>query len=117
MNGNCLGRLRKLWLVSVDSVSRGGDPWTFRSSCETEGTAATVVLALRRIWELIADDRLVVYIAFGSLMVAAVSVMRHTEVYDQIGLLHYMAISLLLLNSCGIQDCAMFCLAEEAAFL
>lgn len=72
-SSNCFCRLRKLWLVSAGSVSRGDDLWTLPSSGESEGPAVTVVLALRRIWELIADDRLVVYMAFGSLTVAAVS--------------------------------------------
>ncbi|KAK4772660.1 hypothetical protein SAY86_014435 [Trapa natans] len=71
--GNCFGRLRKLCIVSIGSVSSGSDPFTLRSSSETEGPALTVVHALRRMWELIADDRMVVYIAVVSLTVAAIS--------------------------------------------
>ncbi|PKI79161.1 hypothetical protein CRG98_000453 [Punica granatum] len=73
-NESCLGHLRKLWLVSTSSASRGGcQLWNLPSSGDTGGPVVTVGVALRRIWELVADDRLVVYIAFGSLTIAAIS--------------------------------------------
>lgn len=37
----------------------------------------TVIFALRRMWELIADDRWVVIVAFGALVIAAVRVLSN----------------------------------------
>lgn len=70
---NYFQRLRR-WLVSA-----GDDWWSLPSSGEAEVTGAateeivTVVVALRKIWDLLAKDRLVVYVALGSLAIAAVS--------------------------------------------
>ncbi|XP_039158071.1 ABC transporter B family member 26, chloroplastic isoform X5 [Eucalyptus grandis] len=70
------GSARSRWR-SVASFLPGGGWWTLRGDSEDAGAAdaksVSVVTALRWIWGLIAEDRLVIYVAFGSLAVAALS--------------------------------------------
>ncbi|KAI3409205.1 uncharacterized protein J3R85_019651, partial [Psidium guajava] len=64
------------WLRSAASFLPGGGWWSLRGDWEDAGAAdakaVSVVAALRWVWDLIAEDRLVIYVAFGSLAVAAV---------------------------------------------
>ncbi|KAJ7970785.1 ABC transporter B family protein [Quillaja saponaria] len=60
----------------VQSILPGGGWWNLYEHDEDDAEAAkplTVLLALRRIWELVADESCVIFVAFGSLIVAAVS--------------------------------------------
>ncbi|XP_030544747.1 ABC transporter B family member 26, chloroplastic-like [Rhodamnia argentea] len=65
------------WLRSAASFLPGGGWWSLRGDWEEAGAAdakaVSVVTALRWVWGLIAEDRLVIYVAFGSLAVAALS--------------------------------------------
>lgn len=61
----------------VASILPGGSWWRLsdRRVDDTEAAEPTAaVLALRRMWELVAEERWVTFVAFGSLVVAAVSV-------------------------------------------
>ncbi|KAB1209119.1 ABC transporter B family member 26, chloroplastic [Morella rubra] len=65
---NSVGFVRSLW--------PGGSWWGLSVDDNAEIAAAkpvTVIFALRRMWELIADDRWVVIVAFGALVIAALS--------------------------------------------
>lgn len=56
------------------SILPGGDWWTLPKHPEEDRTEPTpALLALRRIWELVADQRWVAFVAFASLVLAAVS--------------------------------------------
>ncbi|GMY13287.1 ABC transporter B family member 26, chloroplastic-like isoform X2 [Fagus crenata] len=62
----------------VRSVLAGGDWWSLGedvSNVEIKeaATPITVVFALHRMWELIADDRWLIFVAFGALLIAALS--------------------------------------------
>ncbi|XP_041008594.1 ABC transporter B family member 26, chloroplastic-like isoform X1 [Juglans microcarpa x Juglans regia] len=75
-NGKDIEKVPESWVGLVWSVFPGGSWWNLRENDNVEITAAkpiTVFLALRRMWELIAEDRWVVFVAVGSLVVAALS--------------------------------------------
>ncbi|XP_073222208.1 ABC transporter B family member 26, chloroplastic-like isoform X4 [Cicer arietinum] len=55
------------------SVLPGGDWWTLPNHREDEAEPTAAIVALRRMWELVADERWVVTVAFGSLVIAAIS--------------------------------------------
>ncbi|XP_061365649.1 ABC transporter B family member 26, chloroplastic-like isoform X2 [Gastrolobium bilobum] len=58
----------------VASILPGGSWWTLSEHREEDAEQPTaVMLALRRMWELVADKRWVAIVAFGSLAVAALS--------------------------------------------
>ncbi|KAJ1412152.1 P-loop containing nucleoside triphosphate hydrolase [Sesbania bispinosa] len=58
----------------VASILPGGRWWTLPEHPEDDDAEATAaMLALRRMWELVADERWVTFVAFGSLLVAALS--------------------------------------------
>ncbi|XP_057491165.1 ABC transporter B family member 26, chloroplastic-like isoform X2 [Actinidia eriantha] len=66
------------WVLSIRPLLPGGNWWNLGDSDEIGSTAkstkpVTVSLALRRIWALIADDKWVIYTAFASLTIAALS--------------------------------------------
>lgn len=70
----------KEWLSFMQSALPGGSWWNLYDSKEVEssGTAAkpfTVLNALRRLWILVEDDRWVIYVAFSSLTISAVSML------------------------------------------
>ena len=69
----------------VRSVLAGGDWWGLGedvSNVEIKeaATPITVVFALHRMWELIADDRWLIFVAFGALLIAAVRVVNYCSV-------------------------------------
>jgi hypothetical protein len=69
----------------VRSVLAGGDWWSLGedvSNVEIKevATPITVVFALHRMWELIADDRWLIFVAFGALLIAAVRVVNYCSV-------------------------------------
>ncbi|KAJ8439636.1 hypothetical protein Cgig2_021648 [Carnegiea gigantea] len=64
------------WVIFIRSVLPGGPWWNLRDSCEErtdDVKSISIVSALRRIWALIADDKWVVFAAFASLAIAAIS--------------------------------------------
>lgn len=64
------------WFVFVQSVSPGGSWWNLSRDQENDSEAAkpmTALLALRRMWILISDERCIIFMALGSLVIAAVS--------------------------------------------
>ncbi|KAL6983754.1 ABC transporter B member 26, chloroplastic [Sarracenia purpurea var. burkii] len=67
-------RLRR-WFAFVRSVLPGGSWWSFSEDVEVAMTAkpVTVLRALQRMWELIAGDRLVIFAAFATLILTALS--------------------------------------------
>ena len=67
-------RIRK-WIDSIRSVLPGGSWWSFSDDVEVKLMAkpVTVWRALSRMWQLIAKDHLVIFAAFSTLIVAAVS--------------------------------------------
>lgn len=66
-------RIRK-WIDFLRSVLPGGSWWSFSDDVEIKFMAkpVTVWRALSRMWQLIAKDRLVIFAAFSTLIVAAV---------------------------------------------
>ncbi|RZS04881.1 hypothetical protein BHM03_00035279 [Ensete ventricosum] len=81
-NGNVgfLGRLRS-GLFLLRDVFPGGSWWKLEQEEEMKANAEeqdrgkkglSVITALRRMWELVAKDRLVIFLAFASLLFAAV---------------------------------------------
>ncbi|KAG8503627.1 hypothetical protein CXB51_001564 [Gossypium anomalum] len=67
-------RIRK-WIDFLRSVLPGGSWWSFSDDVEIKFMAkpVTVWRALSRMWQLIAKDRLVIFAAFSTLIVAALS--------------------------------------------
>ncbi|XWS34726.1 hypothetical protein CRYUN_Cryun21dG0062600 [Craigia yunnanensis] len=67
-------RIRK-WIDFLRSVLPGGSWWSFSDDVELKLMAkpVTVWRALSRMWQLIAQDRLVIFAAFSTLIVAALS--------------------------------------------
>ncbi|GAB4860752.1 ABC transporter B member 26, chloroplastic [Ancistrocladus abbreviatus] len=64
------------WILLVQSFVPGGSWWSLCYSVDFEsrkGKSMRVLFALRRIWALVAGDRWVIFIAFASLTVAALS--------------------------------------------
>ncbi|KAF5961643.1 hypothetical protein HYC85_002852 [Camellia sinensis] len=66
------------WVIFMRSVLPGGSWWNLSDSNEVgskarEAKPVTVLLALRRIWALFADDRWVIYAALVSLTIVALS--------------------------------------------
>ncbi|CAL5368265.1 unnamed protein product [Camellia sinensis] len=64
------------WVIFMRSVLPGGSWWNLSDSNEVgskarEAKPVTVLLALRRIWALVADDRWVIYAALVSLTIVA----------------------------------------------
>lgn len=66
-------RIRR-WIQFVQTVFPGGSWWSFSDDVEVKLTAqpVTVWRALRKMWELVAKDRWVIFAAFSALIVAAV---------------------------------------------
>ncbi|XP_057437352.1 ABC transporter B family member 26, chloroplastic-like isoform X1 [Lotus japonicus] len=61
-------------LEFLASIFPGGSWWTLPEHPEDDDADATAVFpALRRMWELVADEQWVAFVAFGSLVVAALS--------------------------------------------
>ncbi|OMP08318.1 hypothetical protein CCACVL1_01124 [Corchorus capsularis] len=75
------------WIDFLRSVLPGGSWWSFTDDVEINLTAkpVTVWRALSRMWQLIAKDRLVIFAAFSTLIVAAVS---------EISIPHYLTASI-----------------------
>lgn len=67
-------KLRR-WIAFVRSVLPGGSWWSFSEDVEVVLTAkpVTVLRALQRMWELIAKDRWIIFAAFATLIITAVS--------------------------------------------
>lgn len=66
------------WVNAIRSVLPGGNWWNLCDHEEVASTATGSVSAmfvLRRMWVLLDKDRWVIYVAFGSLIVAAVRVL------------------------------------------
>ncbi|CAL5370124.1 unnamed protein product [Camellia sinensis] len=66
------------WVIFMRSVLPGGSWWNLSDSNDVgskarEAKPVTVLLALRRIWALVADDRWVIYAALVSLTIVALS--------------------------------------------
>ncbi|KAI4350643.1 hypothetical protein L6164_005079 [Bauhinia variegata] len=64
------------WVSFVHSIVPGGSWWSLYERQGFHNDAAkprTVLLSLHRIWALVADERLIIFIAFGSLVIAAIS--------------------------------------------
>ncbi|KAM7506582.1 hypothetical protein LguiA_017035 [Lonicera macranthoides] len=75
----------KRWVVIIRSAWPGGSWWDLHETKEEDGMAAmaeplTVLQALCRIWELVAHESWVLYAAFGSLIIAAVSLFLYASV-------------------------------------
>ncbi|KAL5718163.1 ABC transporter B member 26 [Ranunculus cassubicifolius] len=83
------GFLEKLldFVVLMKSVGPGGNFWRFPSHPEGLSNAkpVTAVYALKRMWELVANDRWVIYSAFAALILAALS---------EISIPHYLTASI-----------------------
>ncbi|KAE8698955.1 ABC transporter B family member 26 [Hibiscus syriacus] len=79
-------RIRK-WIDFLRSVLPGGSWWNFSDEVEVNLVAkpVTVWRALGRMWQLIANDRLVIFAAFSTLIVAALS---------EISIPHYLTASI-----------------------
>lgn len=56
------------------SILPGGSWWALPELREDGVEPTTALIALRRIWELVADERWAAFVAVGSLVIAAVSV-------------------------------------------
>ncbi|XVF43921.1 hypothetical protein PTKIN_Ptkin02bG0080100 [Pterospermum kingtungense] len=84
-------RIRK-WIDFLRSVLPGGSWWSFSDDVELKLMAkpVTVWRALSRMWQLIAKDRLVIFAAFSTLIVAALS---------EISIPHYLTASIFLAQS------------------
>lgn len=67
-------RLRR-WMAFVRTILPGGSWWSFSEDVEVRILAepVTVSRALVRMWKLVANDRWVIFFAFSTLIVAAVS--------------------------------------------
>ncbi|XP_059670104.1 ABC transporter B family member 26, chloroplastic-like isoform X2 [Cornus florida] len=68
----------KRWVVLIRSVFLGGSWWNLYEPREVESTPMavkpiTVSSALRQMWALVENDKWVIYTAFGSLTIAALS--------------------------------------------
>ncbi|KAF7819526.1 ABC transporter B family member 26, chloroplastic-like isoform X1 [Senna tora] len=64
------------WSGFVHSVSPGGSWWNLSEHREDDIEAAkpmTALLALRRMWVLVSDERWIIFLAFGCLVIAALS--------------------------------------------
>ncbi|XVF02538.1 hypothetical protein REPUB_Repub04eG0183800 [Reevesia pubescens] len=79
-------RFRK-WIDFLRSVLPGGSWWSFSEDVELKLMAkpVTVWRALTRMWHLVANDRLVIFAAFSTLIVAALS---------EISIPHYLTASI-----------------------
>lgn len=63
------------WVEYVRSLMPSGSWWRLCESDEEQVAAAkpvTLLFALRRLWKLLEDDRWVIFVAFGALIIAAV---------------------------------------------
>lgn len=67
-------KLRR-WIAFVRSVLPGGSWWRFPKDIDVVLAAkpVTVLRALQRMWELIAKDRWIIFAAFATLIVTALS--------------------------------------------
>ncbi|KAL4302352.1 hypothetical protein GQ457_10G025990 [Hibiscus cannabinus] len=90
-------RIRK-WIDFLRSVLPGGSWWSFSDEVDVKFTAkpVTVWRALARMWQLIANDRLVIFAGFSTLIVAALS---------EISIPHYLTASIF---SAQTREIAMF---------
>ncbi|GMI87751.1 ATP-binding cassette B26, transporter associated with antigen processing protein 1 [Hibiscus trionum] len=90
-------RIRK-WIDFLRSVLPGGSWWSFSDEVEVKFMAkpVTVSRALGRMWQLIANDRLVIFAGFSTLIVAALS---------EISIPHYLTASIF---SAQTREIAMF---------
>lgn len=79
--------LLKEWVKFVKSVLPGGIWWNLCNEGESEESPRpshkpiTVTYALARMWELMADQRWVLYTAFGALTIAAVIPLFNLDYY------------------------------------
>ncbi|KAF5741097.1 ABC transporter B family member 26 chloroplastic-like [Tripterygium wilfordii] len=75
------------WIDFIRSILPGGSWWRFSDDVEVNITAKplTVWRALGRMWELVAGDRWVIFVAFSSLIIAALS---------EISIPHYLTASI-----------------------
>ncbi|KAF7829311.1 ABC transporter B family member 26, chloroplastic isoform X1 [Senna tora] len=73
-NVEFLERLRR-WVGFLPSILPGGSWWDFSDDAEVQVSAkpVTVWRALTKMWELVAQDRWVIFAAFSTLILAAVS--------------------------------------------
>lgn len=73
-NAELSEKLRR-WIAFVRSVLPGGSWWSFSEDVDVVLTAkpVTVLRALQRMWELIAKDRWIIFAAFTTLIITAVS--------------------------------------------
>ena len=73
-DGDLVERLRR-WLAFARTVLPGGSWWNFDEDVEIRFLAepVTVSRALLRMWNLVANDRWIIFAAFSTLIVAAVS--------------------------------------------
>ncbi|KAE9454136.1 hypothetical protein C3L33_13967, partial [Rhododendron williamsianum] len=73
-NAELSEKLRR-WIAFVRSVLPGGSWWSFSEDVDVVLTAkpVTVLRALQRMWELIAKDRWIIFAAFATLIITAVS--------------------------------------------
>ncbi|KAK8522516.1 hypothetical protein V6N12_056224 [Hibiscus sabdariffa] len=81
-------RIRK-WIDFLRSVLPGGSWWSFSDEVDVKFTAkpVTVWRALARMWQLIANDRLVIFAGFSTLIVAAVIAVLVGGMYILAGLI------------------------------
>lgn len=66
------------WFGFVQSISPGGSWWNLSKHQEDDIEAAKpmrALLALHRMWVLVSDERWIIFVAFGSLVIAAVSLL------------------------------------------
>ncbi|RRT85412.1 hypothetical protein B296_00010002, partial [Ensete ventricosum] len=125
-NGNVgfLGRLRS-GLFLLRDVFPGGSWWKLEQEEEMKANAEeqdrgkkglSVITALRRMWELVAKDRLVIFLAFASLLFAAVRWMsfclvifftgdRCTDIFVYLILASYVVY--IADMYCPVNDCAL----------
>ncbi|GAV84501.1 ABC_tran domain-containing protein/ABC_membrane domain-containing protein, partial [Cephalotus follicularis] len=84
------------WIELVRSVLPGGDWWRFTDDVEVKFLAKPVTLwrALTRMWDLVSKDRWVIFTAFATLIVAAVS---------EISIPHYLTASIFTAQSAEVQ--------------
>ncbi|KAF9626258.1 hypothetical protein IFM89_031650 [Coptis chinensis] len=77
----------KKWSVLVREIGYGGSFWNFpeHQQVVVNNKPVTAVFALRRMWDLVANDRWVIYSAFAALVLAALS---------EISIPHYLTASI-----------------------
>ncbi|CAL5418877.1 unnamed protein product [Camellia sinensis] len=84
------------WIGFVRSILPGGSWWSFSKDVEVVMAAkpVTVWLALRRMWELIATDRWVIFAAFSALILTALELLRTILEFSEISIPHFLTASI-----------------------